>query len=99
MKERRKYNLDIVLNKRHFHLLVIDSHYEKKHPDINDKLILELVEQLNGINIEIADKSDGFKYLAYGMCFNAKAYRLVLTNCEEDFLGVINVFRVKEKKQ
>jgi hypothetical protein len=98
MAERREYHLVLILNKRQFNLLVIDSHYEKKHSDINDKLILELVEQLSGSNIELADESDGFKYFAYEMRLKNKKYRLVLTYCEEDFLGVVNVFRVKEKK-
>ena len=98
MGERREYNLALILNKRYFKLLVIDSHYEKKHSDINDKLILQLVEQLNGINIEPVDESGGFKYFAYEMRWKSKKYRLVLTYCDEDFLGVVNVFRVKEKK-
>ena len=97
-EKRRKYNLAITLNTRCFNLVVIDTHYEKKHPEITDQLILELVGELDGSNIELVDESGGFKYFAHEMHWQCKPYRIVLTYCEEDFLGVINVFRVKEKK-
>jgi hypothetical protein len=97
-EKRREYPLSIILNKRCFTLVVIDTHYEKKHPEITDQLILELVRHLDGSNIELADESGGFKYFAHEMYWQSKPYRIVLTYCEEDFLGVINVFRVKEKK-
>jgi hypothetical protein len=96
--KRREYPLVITFNKRCFNLVVIDSHYEKKHPEISDQLILELVRQLDGRNIDPVDESDGFKYFAHEMHYQVKPYRIVLTYCDEDFLGVINVFRVKEKK-
>jgi hypothetical protein len=95
---RREYLLVVTLNERCFSLLVVDSHYEKKHPEITDQLILELVGQLDGSNIELAGESSGFKYIAHEMPWQNKRYRIVLTYCEESFLGVINVFRVKEKR-
>lgn len=95
---RREYSLAITFNKRCFSRVVIDPHYEEKHPDITDQLILELVKQLDGRDIEPEGEADGFKYFAHEMDWQHKSYRIVLTYCEEDFLGVINVFRVKEKK-
>ncbi len=99
MQDKRcEYPLVLMLNKRCFSLVVVDTHYEKKHPEITDQLILELVIQLDGSIIELAGESGGFKYIAHEMRWQNKQYRIVLTYCEESFLGVINVFRVKEKR-
>ena len=95
---RREYPLVLTFNKRCFTRVIIDPHYEEKHSDITDQLILELVQQLNGSEIDPQDETDGFKYFAHEMPWQSKLYRIVITYCEEDFLGVINVFRVKEKK-
>lgn len=59
------------------------AHYEKKHPDMTDELILELISQL-----------DGTQYFALTTIWQDKDYRIVLNYCEEDFLGVVNAFRV-----
>jgi hypothetical protein len=99
MKDRREYALSILFNKRIFTCVIIDPHYEEKHPDINDELILSLVRELNGHEVEAEDEADGFKYFAQEMNWQKKTYRIVLTYCEADFLGVINVFRIREKKQ
>jgi hypothetical protein len=48
MSERRSYPLVIKINGRQIEEVVIDPHYEEKHPDIKDSLILDLVGKLNG---------------------------------------------------
>jgi hypothetical protein len=48
MRERRSYALNLVVNGRPINEVVIDAHYEIKHPDIKDDLILELVRGLGG---------------------------------------------------
>ncbi len=95
---RREHLFSVTLNGRHFVRIVIDPHYEKNHPDITDQLILKLIQQLDGVQSESADDKDGFTYLAHELSWQEKSYRLILTYCDEDFLGVINAFRVKEKK-
>jgi hypothetical protein len=97
-EKRREYQVFITLNKRRFDRVVIDPHYEKNHPDITDQLILELLKLLDGTESEPADEADGFIYLAREVYWQGKSYRIVLTCCAESFLGVINTFRVKEKK-
>jgi hypothetical protein len=96
--ERREYSLAIVFNKRRFTCVVVDPHYERNHPDITDQLVLELVKLLDGRESDPVSENDGFKYFAETLHWQSKSYRLVLTYCEEDFLGVINAFRVKEIK-
>ena len=45
---RRVYPCDLVINKQRLLRLIIDPHYEKGHGSyVNDKLIWELVQQLN----------------------------------------------------
>ena len=97
-ENRREYPLTIAFNRRRFNLVVIDTHYEIKHPEITDQLIMELVRLLDGSELDPVGEADGFKYFAHELALQSKPYRIVLTYCEEDFLGVINVFRVKEKK-
>ncbi len=95
--QRREYELVVTLNKRQFNRVVIDPHFEKNHPDMTDQLILELVKCLDRSESEPISERDGFTYLAREIRWQDKPYRVVLTYCDEDFLGVINAFRVKEK--
>jgi hypothetical protein len=96
--ERREYPLVIIFNKRRFTRVVVDSHYETNHPDITDQLILELVRLVDGSESDPVGENYEFKYFAETLTWQGKTYRIVLTYCEEDFLGVINAFRVKEMK-
>ena len=95
---RRSHPLTILFNDRRFLRIEIDPHYEKKHPDMTDQIILELVRLLDGQGSERVTESDGFFYCARELYWRGKPYRIVLTYGDEDFLGVINAFRVKEKK-
>ena len=54
MTERRSYPTDLVINGRRINEVIIDSHYETKHSDINDALILKLVSLLDGREFEVA---------------------------------------------
>ena len=94
--ERREYPLQITFNKRRFTRVVIDPHYKGKHPDMTDQLILQLVKALDGKEQEASSSSGGFHYFKIVDRWQGKFYRLILTYCEEDFLGVINAFRAKE---
>ncbi len=96
--ERREYFLSVKFNKRHFSRVVIDAHYEIKHPEINDDLVLEIIKLLNGAEVDAVGDAHGFQYFAHELYYQQKPYRIVLTYCEQDFLGVINAFRIKEIK-
>jgi hypothetical protein len=94
---RREYFLKIVLNSRTFNKIVIDSHYELKHADsINDLLILELVKTLNGRTYEFESKNsaDWEIYAIDPVYLAEKAYRMIwCLHEEENYIGIINVFR------
>ena len=86
---------------------MIDSHYEVRHrASIDDDLILELVKLLDGEErVAEAVASGGFEIFRVDPVFyNGKTYRLVLTVPpkslgDSDYLGVINAFRVHERKR
>ncbi len=62
-----------------FDELWIDPHYEEKHKDsINDQLILELVNLLNGWPIQLSSEDSGFEYSEADGIFEGKSYRLII---------------------
>jgi hypothetical protein len=96
----RCYSLErpIKVNEIKFWEIVISSHYEEKHPEITDKLILELVQQLdNKIFVGKAGK-EGWKYFEFEPLFHqSKTYRLVWCwNSKHSFLGIRNCFQRKK---
>ncbi len=99
MSERREYPLSLKINNRQIKRVIIDQHYKLKHPEINDWLILLLVRQLNGGHFPIDKEKDGFQYLVIEpVVYKDKPYRLILLlYIYDDFLRVINAFRIKSK--
>ena len=100
MSERTEYDFKISINGRVLSHVIIDQHYREKHSEVDDDLILELVKTLDGGNFIIEDEKDGFEYFTVEPVFHEdKPYRLVLVVCIfDDFLGVVNAFRVRRKK-
>ena len=95
MSERRAYVLSLTVNGRQVSEVVIDPHYETKHADISDALILELVGKLDGKEFQ-PDERDGewAFFMLDRIEHRGKQYRLIW--CMRDgsrFLGVINCFR------
>ena len=95
MKRRRSYKMHIVVNGRSIEEVVIDPHYEVKHPDIDDELILKLVRRLDGREFQPETRHDEWEfYVLDRIEYRGKRYRLVW--CQRDaspLLGVINCFR------
>jgi len=93
---RKVYSISIELNGHRFNQCIIDPHYQKKHREIDDDLILALLKTLDGRMIEAdAISNDGSEYYVIDPAyFDGKPYRLVLfITLEEEFIGVINCFR------
>ncbi len=95
MRKRRSYAVNLVVNGRPINEVVIDTHYEIKHPDINDALILELVRGLDGKEFQPEEREGEWEFFMLDRIeHHGKQYRLVW--CMRDaspFLGVINCFR------
>ena len=95
MSQRRSYAVNMVVNGRKIKEVVIDPHYESRHSNIDDDLILELVGYLNRKEF-LAEERDGeWEYFMLDQIeHGGKFYRLVW--CMRDrssFIGVINCFR------
>lgn len=96
---RNEYELRITINHRQLVRVIIDQHYREKHSDLSDDLILKLVKTLDGGNYDI-ERSDGeFEYFAVEPVYlENKLYRVVLALCIwDDYLGVVNAFRIRRK--
>jgi hypothetical protein len=98
--DRPVYRVDLKINLTLIKRVIIDQHYRKKHPDLDDKLILRLVSKLNGRQILVEDRKDEFEYFRVESIYLfGNAYRLILALCASDnYLGVVNAFRVKWRK-
>lgn len=61
--ERRTYPVDrLVINGRPINEIIIDPHYEFKHPDIDDALILELVKSMNGQEFQPEERDGEWEF-------------------------------------
>lgn len=97
---RPEYSLKIRINGRNLNRVVIDQHYKEKHAEsINDQLILELIKELDGRTFPIEEEHGEFQYFAVDpVAKDDKPYRLVLLLCiSDDYLGVINAFRIDRR--
>ncbi len=95
---RRKYSINITVNDQKIKTVVIDAHYEKKHStSINDELILELVQLLDGGDFEPESATQNFEYfVANDLVIRNKRYRLIwLIDKIEIYIGVVNAYRSK----
>ncbi len=95
MSKRRAYRLSLTVNGRRISEVVIDPHYENKHADISDDLILELVQTLDGKEFQRDERDGEWEFFMLDrMEYQGKQYRLIWRLRDRSrFLGVINCFR------
>ena len=95
MNKRRRYKVHLQVNGRRIEEVVIDPHYAIKHPDIDDGLILELVQGLDGKEFQPEVREDEWEFFMLDRIgHRGKRYRLVwCLQDAEPLLGVINCFR------
>lgn len=94
---RNAYPIKLRLNHRQINRVIIDQHYKRKHPDVTDLIIINLVQALDEEEFLIEEIRGKFQYFVVEpIFFKGAPYRLVLVLCIfDDYLGVINAFRVK----
>ena len=93
---RREYDVKIVVNKTKITKVIIDPHYEDKHAEsIDDQIILELVNRLDGKSFQPESvKSPYSYYVAEKMELNNKPYKLIwLLEDNKMYIGIINAYR------
>jgi len=56
----RSYPLkkSLLISDREINEIIVSSHYEEKHSYLDDKIILELVKQLDNKRIEVEEQKD-----------------------------------------
>jgi len=100
MSDRKEYSLQLTINHHQINRVIIDQHYKIKHPDVTDKIILDLIRTIDGEDYPIEAERGDFQYFTAEPVFKDESpYRLVMVLCVfEDYLGVINAFRVDRSK-
>ncbi len=100
MNDRKQYYLNVTINGNILSRVIIDQHYKEKHTEVTDEIILGLIREINGGNYDIESEANGFQYFTVEpVLYDEKPYRLILLLCiHDDFLGVVNAFRVQRKK-
>jgi len=100
VSQRTEYRKIIRFNGLRLTRVLIDQHYKESHPEMSDELILELVGLLHDGTFPVLEEKQGFQYfVVQSLSHNNAPYRMVLTIfIGDDFLGVINAFRVRRKK-
>jgi hypothetical protein len=96
MSDKRDYPLSLTVNGIQINKVIIDDHYQNKHSEsISDRLIIELVKQLDGQTFTPEAEKDGFKYFkTEPLFYEDKSYRLIwLLEEHEIYIGVVNAFR------
>jgi hypothetical protein len=95
MSQRRSYSVNMVVNGRKVTDVVIDPHYESRHSNIDDALILEMVKYLNGREFMAEERDGEWEYFMLDRVeHGGKFYRLVwCMSHQSSFIGVINCFR------
>ena len=93
---RREYKTDIVINEIWITKIIIDPHFEEKHKSsINDEVIIQLVESLDGGEFEPETIDSHFEYYkGERIKLNDKLYRLIwLLEKGQIYIGVVNAHR------
>ena len=101
MSPRRTYSITpITVNDLQISEVIIDSHYEENHSDLNDEIILVLVRKLDG-RFEAPEATDEqYSYFATLLELNSKQYRLVwLLEDHAIYIGIVNVYRDDRKER
>jgi hypothetical protein len=97
--ERPEYPLKITINGRILSRVVIDQHYRQKHgQSMDDEIILDLLKTLDGKKFPPEKVQGENEYFTVEPVYHLeKPYRVVLVLClSDDYLGVVNAFRVNE---
>jgi hypothetical protein len=83
----------ISVNGRTITKVIVDPHV-RKHPDVTDDMILDLVRQLDGGEFRPEDIKPPFEYFVTLEYLAEKQYRMVwLLEQDEIYIGVITVYR------
>lgn len=88
----------IIVNGKSVNRVLVDDHV-RKHKDVTDDLILDLVKQLDGTDNLPDDVKGNFHYFVNLLESEGKQYRIVwLFEKGKLYLGVVTVYRDNRRK-
>ena len=88
----------IIVNGQVIKKVIVDQHV-RKHPDITDDMILDLVRELDGGEYRPDDVKPPFEYYVTLERLGEKQYRMIwLLEQDEIYIGVITVYRDERKE-
>ena len=91
------YSLKIEVNGYQFSGLVISHHYQEKHADITDELILELLKLfVNGKTFQ-PDKLTTDYFVLEKILHQGKKYKLIWQIENQKTFIVVNCYRIRKK--
>ena len=96
-EEKKTYTLNIEVNGYSFLKVDISQHYQKKHADITDELILELLKLFVDKKTFQPDKLTTDYFVLEKILHLGKKYKLVWQIENQNSFIVVNCYRIKKK--
>lgn len=96
-EEKKTYALNLEVNGYHFSKVYISQHYKKKHSDITDKLILELLKLFVDKKTFQPDKLTTDYFVLEKIFHQDKKYKLIWQIENKTSLIVVNCYRIRKK--
>jgi len=97
-KEEHKweYQFNLTFNGQKISKLTITDHYQQKHSDITNELIVSLVKMLDGIRLDESDYHGNCKTFKWAVKYHEKNYRLIFwqENNNPQGLWIRNCYRI-----
>ncbi len=93
--KRREYKVNIEFNDVRITKVIIDSHYEEKHSSsVNDKIILQLVQKIDGLALFPDAVKPPYSYFSQEIRLDGKLYKMVwLVEDHQIYIGIVNTYR------
>lgn len=96
-EEKKTYPLKLEVNGYHFPEVDISQHYQEKHPDITDELILELLKLFVDKRTFQPDKLTTDYFVLEKILHHDKKYKLVWQIKNKNTFIVVNCYRIRKK--
>jgi len=96
-EEKKTYSLPLEVNGYSFQKVDISQHYQKKHSDITDELILELLKLFVNKRTFQPDKLTTDYFVLEKILHLGKKYKLVWQIENGKTFIVVNFYRIKKK--
>lgn len=96
-KERKIYPFSIEVNGYQFSEVIVNQHYQEKHSDITDELILELLRLFVDEKTFQSDKLTTDYFVLEKIIHQDKKYKLIWQIENQNSFIVVNCYRIRKK--